>query len=72
MKELAVALLLTLATQSVYSFGLFPGHHHDSGGSAPKRRGESILLPIPEPKTYLFMLIGVGAVAWIIRTKNKK
>jgi len=56
--------------------GLFrravPRHHHDSSASAPEGRAESVRPPIPEPETYLFMLIGVGAVAWIIRRKNKK
>ena len=71
MRRLAVALLLVSAAQLTYSRGLFPHHHHDSSDSAPARRGESIMPPIPEPETYLFMAVGVGVVAWIIR-RNKK
>jgi PEP-CTERM motif-containing protein len=71
MKKLAVVLLLTFVAQSVYAFGLFPRHHHDSGGSPVRRSSDTVLPPIPEPETYLFILVGVGVVAWIIR-KNKK
>jgi hypothetical protein len=26
---------------------------------------------VPEPETYLLMLVGVGAVAWIIKKRKK-
>jgi hypothetical protein len=74
MKKLAVALLLSFAAHSVFAFGLFPRHHHSNPGSPPARHNsdsDSILPPIPEPETYLFMLVGVGVVAWIVR-KNRK
>ena len=74
MKKLAIALLLFCAAHSVYAFGLFPRHHHSNPGSSPARHNsdsDSILPPIPEPETYLFMLVGVGVVAWVIRKRKK-
>jgi len=74
MKKLAVVLLFYFAAQSVHAFGLFPRHHHSNPGSSPARHNsdsDSILPPIPEPETYLFMLVGVGVVAWVIRKRKK-
>ena len=27
---------------------------------------------VPEPETYLLMLVGIGAVAWVVRKRNKR
>ena len=72
MTKLAIAVLLSISMHASYAFGLFPRHHHhDFGGGAAPARNSDIIPPIPEPETYLFMLVGVGVAAWIIR-KNKK
>jgi hypothetical protein len=26
---------------------------------------------VPEPETYLLVLVGIGALAWVVRNKNK-
>jgi hypothetical protein len=72
MKKLIFALALTFAVQSVYAFGFFPRHRHSDFSGSPARNGASdVIPPIPEPETYLYMLVGIGLAAWIIR-KNKK
>ena len=72
MKKLVFALVLAFAVQSVYAFGLFPRHrHNDFSGSPARQRASDVIPPIPEPETYLYMLVGIGVAAWIIR-KNKK
>ena len=72
MKKLIFALALAFAVQSVYAFGFFPRHRHSDFSGSPARNGASdVIPPIPEPETYLYMLVGIGLAAWIIR-KNKK
>lgn len=70
MKQLIAAALLSLCMQGSYAFGLFPRHHHDSGsGAAPYRR--DVISPVPEPESYLMLIVGLGAVAWVIYKKKK-
>jgi hypothetical protein len=76
MKKLVFAVLLALAVQSVHAFGLFPRHRHNVFSGSPARQAggnsaDNVIPPIPEPETYLYMLVGIGIAAWIIR-KNKK
>jgi len=75
MIKLAIALLLVCCINSAYAFGLFPRHHHGSSSGVPERSsmpdlGNSIP-PVPEPETYLYMLVGAGIIAWIIHNKRK-
>ena len=77
MNKVVFAVLLALAVQSVHAFGLFPRHRHNDFSGSPARQAgsgnnaDNAIPPIPEPETYLFMLVGIGIAAWIIR-KNKK
>jgi hypothetical protein len=32
---------------------------------------QTMISPAPEPETYLMLLVGVGAVAWIMRKRKK-
>jgi len=77
MNKLAMALLLVFCANSVYAFGLFPRHRHHGEASGVPEHSSSLpdlgtsVPPIPEPETYLFMLVGAGIVAWIIHNKRK-
>jgi len=77
MTKLAIALLLVFGANSVYAFGLFPRHHNQSNSPGVPERSSSMpdlgnsIPPVPEPETYLYMLVGAGIVAWIIHNKRK-
>jgi len=77
MTKLAMALLLVFCANSAYAFGLFPRHHKNNGSSGVPERSSSLpdlgnsIPAVPEPETYLYMLVGAGIVAWVIRNKRK-
>jgi len=77
MTKLAIAVLLVFCANSVYAFGLFPRHHNHGGASGVPERSSSMpdlrnsIPPVPEPETYLYMLVGGGIVAWVVHNKRK-
>lgn len=71
MKKVLVAVALCLGVQSVYAFGLFPHGSGSSNRSAPTRTQTLMVSPVPEPETYLMLLVGLGAVGWIAMRRKK-
>jgi len=71
MKKLAPALALySLFLPLSYPMGLFH-RHHDDPQYRPSRDSQSFVNPVPEPETYMLMVVGLVAVGWIIRNRNK-
>ena len=76
MTKLAMACLLVFSVNSVYAFGLFPHHHKEQASSGVPEQSSAIsglgssIPPVPEPETYLYLLVGAGIVAWIINKRK--
>jgi len=71
MKKLAAAVALcSFCLLLSYLVGLF-GRRHDDPVYWRSRDFQSFVTPVPEPETYLLMVVGLVAVGWTIRNRDK-
>jgi hypothetical protein len=80
-KLLAVAALYFLTFSAAYPMGSFHRHHDDHGSNMNNKSNSShfsdgalnytIVSGVPEPETYLMLIVGLGVVAWVVRNRRK-
>jgi hypothetical protein len=70
MRRLIAAVVMCLSAQLCFATGLFPhkSNNNNSQSTAPQM---SVVSPTPEPETYVLLLVGIGAIAWVIRNRKK-